>query len=84
MSSTNEGELAVEELDVVIVEDAETGEVVEIDVIEILVDEEQCRILAYEISMSEEAGTPDENWLRAEQMLRETADQPAEASADGK
>jgi hypothetical protein len=83
MSSTNEGELVVEELDVVIVEDAETGEVVEIDVIEIILDEESCRVLAYEISMSDEAGTPEENWLRAEQILRESASEPAETAEDG-
>jgi hypothetical protein len=83
MSSTNEGELVVDELDVVIVEDAETGEVVEIDVIEIIVDAEECRILAYEISMSDESGSPEENWLRAEQILREASDQPAETAEDG-
>jgi hypothetical protein len=83
MSSTNEGELAVEELDVVIVEDAETGEIVEIDVIEIIVDEESCRILAYEISMSESSGTPEENWLRAEQELRGSTSEPADKAEDG-
>jgi hypothetical protein len=33
-------------------------------------DEELCRQRAYEISQSDEAGTPEENWLRAEQELR--------------
>jgi hypothetical protein len=32
--------------------------------------EEACRQRAYEISQSEHAGTPEENWLRAEQELR--------------
>ncbi len=38
------------------------------------VDEEQIRRRAYEISQSEAAGTPEENWSRAEQELRETTD----------
>ena len=33
-------------------------------------DEEACRQRAYEISQSEHAGTPEENWVRAEQELR--------------
>jgi hypothetical protein len=41
-------------------------------------DEEACRQRAYEISQSEDAGTPEENWLRAERELR------GEAPADEK
>jgi hypothetical protein len=36
-------------------------------------DEEACRQRAYEISQSEDAGTPEENWIRAEQELRGAA-----------
>jgi hypothetical protein len=36
-------------------------------------DEEACRQRAYEISQSEHAGTPEENWIRAEQELRGAA-----------
>jgi hypothetical protein len=42
--------------------------------IELEFDEEACRQRAYEISQSEHAGTPDENWLRAEQELRGESD----------
>ena len=35
-------------------------------------DEEACRQRAYEISQSEHSGTPEENWLRAEDELRGT------------
>ncbi len=47
--------------------------VVEIE-LEFEFDEEACRQRAYEISQSEHAGTPDENWLRAEQELRGESD----------
>jgi hypothetical protein len=33
-------------------------------------DEQAIRSRAYEISQSERAGTPEENWYRAEQELR--------------
>jgi hypothetical protein len=33
-------------------------------------DEESVRARAYETSQSEDAGTPDENWYRAEQEIR--------------
>ena len=36
-------------------------------------DEEACRQRAYEISQSEDAGTPEENWIRAEAELRGAA-----------
>ena len=36
-------------------------------------DEEACRQRAYEISQSEHAGTPEENWVRAEHELRGAA-----------
>jgi hypothetical protein len=36
-------------------------------------DEEACRQRAYEISQSEDAGTPEENWIRAEEELRGAA-----------
>jgi len=42
--------------------------VVEVDEAE----EEACRQRAYEISQSEHSGTPEENWLRAEDELRGT------------
>jgi hypothetical protein len=35
--------------------------------------EEACRQRAYEISQSEDAGTPEENWIRAEQEQRGSA-----------
>ena len=41
-------------------------------------DEEACRQRAYEISQSEAAGTPEENWIRAEQELRGAATAPEE------
>ena len=53
--------------DVVVVEDVPVAEV---DSFEL--DEEACRQRAYEISESEYAGTPEENWLRAEAELRGT------------
>ena len=56
--------------DVVVVEDVA---IVEVDSFEL--DEEACRQRAYEISESEYAGSPEENWLRAEAELRGT--QPA-------
>ena len=56
--------------DVVVVDDVA---VVEVDILEF--DEEACRQRAYEISESDDAGTPEENWLRAEAELRGT--QPA-------
>jgi len=37
-------------------------------------DEEAVRVRAYEISLSEDAGTPEENWCRAEQELRKEAE----------
>jgi hypothetical protein len=57
---------AVDEL-VVVVDD---GAVAEIDILAL--DEEECRERAYEISKSADAGTPEENWLRAESELRGT------------
>ena len=39
-------------------------------VVEIEFDEEACRQRAYEISQSEDAGSPEENWIRAEAELR--------------
>lgn len=41
-------------------------------------DEEACRQRAYEISQSEDAGTPEENWIRAEQELQGAAPAPEE------
>jgi hypothetical protein len=35
--------------------------------------EQAIRRRAYEISQSEDAGTPEENWERAERELRDTA-----------
>ena len=44
--------------------------VVEADTVIVVVesefDEEECRRRAYEISQSDDAGTPEENWIRAE------------------
>ena len=40
-------------------------------------DEQAVRDRAYEISESEQAGTPEENWLRAEQEVHAAADEPA-------
>ena len=37
-------------------------------------DEERIRVRAYEISESDDSGTPEENWVRAEQELREAGD----------
>jgi hypothetical protein len=37
------------------------------------VDDERIRERAYEISMREDAGTPEENWQRAEAELRDAA-----------
>lgn len=37
-------------------------------------DEHAVRSRAYAISQSEDAGTPEENWYRAEQELRAAAD----------
>jgi hypothetical protein len=51
--------------------EVEVVEVIEVVVVEF--DEEACRNRAYEISQSEEAGSPEENWLRAEQELRGAA-----------
>ena len=62
-------DLAITE-DVVLVDDVAVAEV---DIVEI--DEEACRQRAHEISESEYAGSPEENWLRAEAELRGT--QPA-------
>jgi hypothetical protein len=47
------------------------GDPVEVELVEIVVefDEDACRLRAFEISLSEEAGTPEENWLRAEREL---------------
>jgi hypothetical protein len=49
------------------------GDPVEVELVEIVIefDEDACRLRAFEISLSEEAGTAEENWLRAEQELRE-------------
>jgi hypothetical protein len=55
--------------DVVVVDDVVVAEV---DILEL---DEACRQRAYEISESDDAGTPEENWLRAEAELRGT--QPA-------
>jgi hypothetical protein len=57
---------AVDEI-LVVVDD---GAVAEIDILAL--DEEACRERAYEISKSADAGTPEENWLRAESELRGT------------
>jgi hypothetical protein len=59
-------DLAITE-DVVPVDDVAVAEV---DIFEL--DEEACRQRAYEISESEYAGSPEENWLRAEAELRGT------------
>ena len=59
---------AVEDVEDVAVADDVT--VTEVDLFEF--DEEACRQRAYEISESGHAGTPEENWLRAEVELRET------------
>jgi len=59
-------DLAITE-DVVVVDDVAVADV---DIFAI--DEEACRQRAYEISESEHAGTPEENWLRAEAEQRET------------
>ena len=53
--------------DVVVVDEVAVAEV---DIFEF--DEEACRQRAYEISESEHAGSPEENWLRAEAELRGT------------
>jgi hypothetical protein len=42
-----------------------------------VVAEQAVRERAYEISQSEHAGTPEENWLRAEQELHAAADETA-------
>ena len=42
-----------------------------------LPEEERIRVRAYEISQSEQAGTPEQNWARAEQELREAGDASA-------
>ena len=55
--------MEVEETVVVLVEPDDLGS------LEPAFDEEACRQRAYEISQSEEAGTPEENWIRAEQEL---------------
>ena len=43
------------------------GDPVEVELVEF--DEDACRLRAFEISLTEEAGTPEENWLRAEREL---------------
>jgi hypothetical protein len=42
-----------------------------------LSDEQAVRERAYEISESDNAGTPEDNWLRAEQELRTASDETA-------
>lgn len=42
-----------------------------------LPEEDRIRVRAYEISQSEHAGTPEENWARAEQELRGASDASA-------
>jgi hypothetical protein len=57
------------------------GDPVEVELVEVVIafDEEACRLRAFEISLSEEAGTPEENWLRAE---RELGGSPASAAEE--
>ena len=64
--------MEVEETVVVVVEPDDPG------LHEPAFDEEACRQRAYEISQSEDAGTPEENWIRAEQELRGAAPAPEE------
>ena len=64
--------MEVEETVVVVVEPDDPG------LLEPAFDEEACRQRAYEISQSEDAGTPEENWIRAEQELRGAAPAPEE------
>jgi hypothetical protein len=59
-------DLAVSE-DVVLIDEVPVAEVVIFEI-----DEDACRMRAYEISESEYAGSPEENWLRAEAEMRET------------
>jgi hypothetical protein len=58
---------AVDDEEVVVLDDVAVADV---DIFAL--DEEACRQRAYEISESEHAGTPEENWLRAEAELRGT------------
>ena len=48
------------------------------DAVVVEIDEEACRQRAYEISQSEHAGTPEENWLRAEAELGGTPEADGE------
>lgn len=41
-------------------------------------DEELVRARAYELSLTEEGGTPEDNWLRAEQELHAAPDEASD------
>ena len=54
-------------------------EPVEVELVVVEFDEAACRLRAFEISLSDEAGSPEENWLRAE---RELLGSPASAAEE--